>query len=451
MEIIDISATAEDLPGQVAFFRRLSRARHLDEILRALVDGLPGVGPMRMFVRVDRQPDDAFRLSLARRVDRGTGRLAPLVFEPHLTGGRVILPEDRAVVPDRPRISRGGALSLILQGEVPRVVNHPALTDDPAFAGLPTDFGALIAVPVFHEGAVTSWALLFFDAPADATPARAQLALALANLLHGVELVALSNARNAEQLADLARVQRALLPDPLPEHPRLSIAADYSTSQHAGGDFFDFISFGPRAEPTPDGRPPRGEGFGAIIADVSGHGPAAACVMAILSTILRTFDERTDPAELVHETNRRINESRLGGMFVTAGFHLILPATGKVHYVRAGHPPARLLRARTGGVESLSGAGIPPLGVLDELELRQASATLEPGDSLVLYTDGVTEAFDAQREMFSPDRLDAAIAAAGPSATPEELIASIRAALDTHRAGGAIEDDCTLVVLRFQP
>jgi len=229
-------------------------------------------------------------------------------------------------------------------------------------------------------------------------------------------------------------VQQALLPREIPKIPGLKIATSYLTSDEAGGDYYDFF-------PAPNGT------WGVVIADVAGHGAAAATVMAMLHAILHGYrGPDFAPDAVLRYANSRLEACRIESTFVTAFFGVYDPATGRLEYARAGHNPPRLKQRDGGGVRAVDGAHGLPLGITRDYEMRSGSLDLRVGDTLVLYTDGITEAFSAEREQFGIHRLDGALV--GCSGEPDCVVDSVHKALYKHTRSLAREDDQTIVAIR---
>jgi len=235
------------------------------------------------------------------------------------------------------------------------------------------------------------------------------------------------------ELKAVAAIQRSLLPAGLPHIPTLALAAHYQTSRRAGGDYYDLFEF-------PDDK------WGILIADVSGHGTPAAVLMAITHSIAHMVcDPPAPPARLLAAINERLCNlyTMDGGQFVTAAYAVYDPTARQVIYASAGHPPPRIRRCN-GSVESLDEARSLPLGILHSEHYDESSATLGPGDALVLYTDGITEARSPAGELFDMQRLDESIARG--VAGPDDIIQQILSDVDRFTEGRAASDDRTLLV-----
>ena len=238
-------------------------------------------------------------------------------------------------------------------------------------------------------------------------------------------------------IALIGRLQQALLPERLPAVPTLDLAAHYRATNQAGGDYYDAFELA------------RGR-WGFFVADASGHGPAAAVLMAIARTLARTHaDSAGPPGRLLGAMNGHLAElaTRSSGTFVTACYAIYDPAAGTLGYANAGHPAPRLVRGRGGPPAPLDGRCRLPLGISADEEYPQEVVRVRPGDRVVMYTDGVTEAKNPAGEAFGVERLDAALAAG--AATAQGLIDGVVSRLDDFAAGRPADDDRTLVALKF--
>jgi sigma-B regulation protein RsbU (phosphoserine phosphatase) len=301
---------------------------------------------------------------------------------------------------------------------------------------------AVLATPIFDRGRPLNWAFQFVRDAAAFNEDALELFVMVANLSGTAtrNLVAVREAEQATsrlrgQFEEVARVQQSLLPRTLPDIPGLSLATSYLTSDQAGGDYYDFFPF-------EDGR------WGILIADVAGHGAAAATVMAMLHAILHAYQgSGMHPHLVLEHANSRLVAAGLEGAFTTAFLAIYDPATGEFQFSRAGHNPPRWKRGASGEVLSIEEAGSLPLGVFEPLGATSASIKLEPGDTIVLYTDGITESFNAKREMFGVSGLDAALE--GCSGQPACVVDSVHAALYDHTHSRTRDDDQTIVALHF--
>jgi sigma-B regulation protein RsbU (phosphoserine phosphatase) len=342
----------------------------------------------------------------------------------------------------------GGILGEVAYADKPMVItdlDKRLKESDPGWFYL-QGFTTLIALPQYEDGKGLNVGLSLLGPDEEFDESMLPMMHWQASLFgRGTQNLVLRN-QLGSALADLDRelqavgeIQRSLLPSELPRIEGFDLAAWYQTSARAGGDYYDFFPIGEKE-------------WGTFIADVSGHGTPAAVLMAITHAIAHTRPGSPKPVgEVLAHLNSHLSKSYTpSGSFVTAFYVTLDPSTGRLVYSSAGHNPPRLLR--DGKIISLEEAGGLPLGILPEQRYPEASATLRPGDVLLLYTDGITEAMApinkaGSRELFGTDRLDELLCKHGNS-TPDEIVAAIRAAVTDFRAGTAPTDDQTLVVLR---
>ena len=243
----------------------------------------------------------------------------------------------------------------------------------------------------------------------------------------------------------MGELQRALLPASLPRIAGLEIAASYAPLGRAGGDLYDLFPLDERQNDRGDvcTTPSR---WCIFIGDVEGHGLAAALVMAIVQAVLHAHPaEIARPASLLMHANQQLCGKRIGG-FVTAFLGIYEPASRRLTYARAGHPPPLLRRAADGSIGALDAVGSCPLGIDESDTFQEAAVQLERDDALLLYTDGITEAQGTAEDQFGVDRLMRLFRDAGDQ--PAELIDGVREAVRAHEHGEAAGDDQTLVAAR---
>lgn len=232
----------------------------------------------------------------------------------------------------------------------------------------------------------------------------------------------------------LARdVQQALLPERSPEAPGYQIAHLCRSAALVGGDTIDFI-------PLPDGR------LGIAVGDVSGKGISAALLMANVQAMIRAVAVlETDPAR-INEILSESLESRLAaGRYVTFAYLVLDFSSGRIHYSLAGHPPPFIVGAHA--VRRLERGGVP-LGLLPGVRGEAGRDQLAPGETLVVYTDGLTEAYgggDPERDFGQARLLRLAEGLYGAGA--REALDRVVLALDEHLDGAPPQDDTTLVVV----
>lgn len=338
-----------------------------------------------------------------------------------------------------PRFGRG-LLGELIYGDHPVIIDDLQIADDDPAAEYFEGQRSLMAIPLYDDGAGLNMVVAMRAEPCAFSRERLPEQVWMSNLFGQVtqNLVLSADLRKAYEEVDrelkaVAEVQRSLLPAKLPSIPTLSLAAHYQTSRRAGGDYYDFFSL-------PDGR------WGILIADVSGHGTAAAVLMAITHSIAHVACEPAEPASAVLSAiNRRLCQlyTTDSGQYVTCVYAVYDPKARRIAFSSAGHP-SPIIRRRDGSVESLDGGRSMPLGVMSDEPYHEACAILSPGDSLVLYTDGITEARSPDGELFDVPRLDVAIARAGASA--DGIICAVLAEVERFCAGRPPTDDRTLLV-----
>ncbi len=236
----------------------------------------------------------------------------------------------------------------------------------------------------------------------------------------------------------IAQIQRSLLPRELPAAPGLSIAVHYATSTLAGGDYYDFF-------PLEDGR------LGVLVADASGHGPAAAVLMAMTRAIVHHHREAlAEPAPLLEAANREAATNLLLHHFVTACYLLVDPRTGRVEFATAGHPLPLLRRASDGRVEECGACDGPPLGIVEGARYRPQAATLAPGDAVLLYTDGLTEARHGGVELLGEEAVQTCLAECG-HLPAQGIVDHLAARVRAHLHGEAPDDDVTILAIVAGP
>ena len=240
-------------------------------------------------------------------------------------------------------------------------------------------------------------------------------------------------ARMERELETARTVQAGLLPRPLPAIPGFGLAADWRSAREVAGDFYDVFAL-------PDGR------WGMVIADVSDKGAPAALYMAMTRSLIRaTWDNTSSPAEALMQVNHVLCTQTSVEMFVTVFYAMLDPTTRTLTYANAGHNPPIIRRAAApGAIEQLPLGGLL-IGMFEDVRLADSTISLEPGDALVAYTDGVTDAKNPEHEFYDVGRLVTAIAAA--PATAPALLAHVTADLDAFTRDAPQPDDITVLVL----
>jgi serine phosphatase RsbU (regulator of sigma subunit)/putative methionine-R-sulfoxide reductase with GAF domain len=328
-------------------------------------------------------------------------------------------------------------------------------TSAPALAAFGA--GSLLALPLTARGALLGALIADYNTPGHQfTPREMTLYSGIANQVAG----ALEGAQLAEEAAKGARlegelrvardIQTALLPASPPQIAGWDIAADWRSARLVGGDFYDFWRL-------PQGIAGGGQGLdagssnphplGFVIADVSDKGVPAAMFMTLSRSLVRAAAlDGSSPAVALARANRWIARDSESAMFVTLFYGILQPESGLLRYGCAGHNPPLLFRAAGGPPTELTTVGIA-LGVLEQAVLGEGEAVIEPGDLLVCYTDGVTEAVNNAEEPFGVPRLIEVVAEQRKRAA-REVLQAITDALLAFTEGKPPFDDVTLVVIK---
>ena len=350
-------------------------------------------------------------------------------------------------------IHRGGFIGEIIRQAYPELIHHLKVTNDPVIGDALAPFGSLIAVPLFDNGEPLNWSISLRREPEGFTVENLEDAILRNNLVGSTvrnvlaaEEIAKAHDTIRREVHRIADIQRALLPETMPEIKDLSIAASYETFDSAGGDYYDFLPLGRRSDGSPDPDAP----WCLLIADASGHGPAAAVVMAMLHAILHAYPYIAEsPGHVLQHANDQLCSKRIEGTFVTAFMAIYHPTTRALTYARAGHNPPLIKNCGSGGsVRRLEDVGGVPLGVMPNVEYQDATTTIQAGQSLVLYTDGITEAMNPNGRMFGIEGIEQSLVTC--TGEPQCVVGSIGTALREHEAGVRPSDDQTLVVARVE-
>ncbi|MEO6461624.1 MAG: SpoIIE family protein phosphatase [Candidatus Eisenbacteria bacterium] len=242
------------------------------------------------------------------------------------------------------------------------------------------------------------------------------------------------NAALEEEMSLARSIQRGYLPRTFPRWENLEVFGMNQSSKQVGGDYFDVVDV--------DG------GVLAAVADVSGKGVPAALVMSMMQASLRTQSgEGRAVSDILERINRLMLSRGESGMFATGFLARLDRATLELRYTNAGHNHPLLLRA-DGSIEVLHEGGLL-LGVFEEVNLEEGMVVLAPGDRVLLYTDGVTEARSPDGEFFGEERLNDELRALALDLSAEEIALSLRETVRAFSQSDDREDDMTVVVLRI--
>lgn len=267
-------------------------------------------------------------------------------------------------------------------------------------------------------------------------PAVQSLAGQIASALHQADVYEerLELQRDSQELQLAGQIQASFFPDEIPQIEGWELAVTILPARETSGDFFDFIQLD-------DGR------LGILVADVTDKGMGPALYMALSRTLIRTYamEYEADPDVVFFAVNERILKDARANLFVTAFYGVLNPETREFVYCNAGHNPPYMLRRSTEGVEALPATGLP-IGFSEGVVWENASITFEPGDALLMYTDGIPDAINAAGDYFEDEKMLAA-AQENLEAPAYEVQARIIDAVTAFSEDAYQVDDITLLVI----
>lgn len=242
--------------------------------------------------------------------------------------------------------------------------------------------------------------------------------------------------RIRDEIRAVASIQQNLLPASLPASEYFEFASHYQPSTECSGDFYDIL-------PQADGR------MAVLVGDVSGHGGPAMVAMALVRMLLhQQAAHYDDPADLLHCVNNEMFRHLPTDQYLTLFYALLDPATGRLDYSSAGHTAPLWFRKDTRAVELLPHCeGFPIKLVGEDMEYETHSMTLAPGDRLMIYTDGLPEAFNEDMEMLGIQRVVTfmqELSSCPPAHTINHILGRLTAFIGAH----PLEDDLTMLVLQ---
>lgn len=283
-----------------------------------------------------------------------------------------------------------------------------------------------------HQPAIESLAAALGELVAE-TRRREAAEQALAS--HRSEHSATALGINAAELAKGRRQQRSILSLTPPEVPGYDLASHYAAAREIGGDFFELFRL-----------PKRGRPLAVVIADVTGKGLDAALLMAFARPVMHSaLNAARGPADAIERTNRVLVEERRGTLFITLLCAVLQPGTGRVRLASAGHEPPLLVPGDGGPIQAVGDAGVL-IGAFASVSPPETEITLAPGDALLFYTDGVTDAVAPSGERFGDARLLEAVSEAR-SGSAQDLVATIRDHVQAFQESAEPADDLTLVAV----
>jgi sigma-B regulation protein RsbU (phosphoserine phosphatase) len=275
-------------------------------------------------------------------------------------------------------------------------------------------FTVRLYLPQWVEG--TSWMILAFLG------------------IHLLVLMEVADRLSLKSDLEIARdIQIAMLPEGQQQSGDTRVFGTTRPANTVGGDFYDIL-------PLADGR------VMVAVGDVAGKGSPAALLMALLLAMLRTLvDEGLESARLIARLNVQICRHSPGSRFITFFYGLYDPRDGSLEFVNAGHLPP-MLRRVSGTIDRLEGGGMA-LGMFDHATYTASRVSIAPGDTLVLYTDGITEAENYAGRAFEDSGLEAILSSAPRDAEPEALAKAVIVGVEAHAGDVRLADDLTVAVL----
>ncbi|MFM7035259.1 MAG: SpoIIE family protein phosphatase [Planctomycetia bacterium] len=423
MHCLSVDASAglkseAQLRAVVGLHRALGSSLSLDEVLPKMVDGLFGIFPQaeRGFVLLS----DPKSKRLVLRASRIKGKPEPGPLRLSLSLLDNVVKTRRAVLSaDALSDSRFDASHSIIDCQIRSVMCVPVVCGERDVLGV-VHVDSRDPRSRFDQSDLEVLAGIAGDA-----------AQAIEQAVNHDERIGQEQLKRDLELAH--RVQQGLLPTTPPTIPGYDVFDFYEAAQHVGGDFFSYV-------------PLAGGAIAVVLADVCGKGVSAALMMATLAGDVRySLASESNPALAVARINEAFLRSGWEDRFATMIVAVLEPASGRVRLVNAGHLPG-LIRDASGGVRTVGAdeSGLP-LGVDSEIVYGSCSDTLRPGEALILFTDGISEAMDHQHQCYGTERLTRVLAE--PAKTAKELGRRILADVERHAAGQVRTDDMCLVCL----
>ncbi|MFQ5662949.1 MAG: SpoIIE family protein phosphatase [Terriglobia bacterium] len=408
----------------------LHSPRPLEDVLGAMVDRALTITDADRGLLLEADPATGLRPLLARQ--RGSGELSAESLQPSRTAIAQALEQRRSVM--EYDVAHAGPLreahSIVAQ-QLRSVIAIPLhslsafRSSDTTYVSTPGDLLGMLYLDSRRPAAFSRLERQILDA----------LAREAASVLDNARLLQKEHQRRRleHEVAIAREIQQTLLPRSFQHFPHLQVTGINHPCLAVGGDYFDLIQLSP-------------DRTAFVIADVCGKGLGAALLTAMLQGTFFAMTLGQEPASVFTHVNHFICARSKMERYATLFFG-ILDSGGRLEFINAGHPPP--LRVHAGRVEPVFPAESLPLGLMPEAEFATASATLDPGDTLVLFTDGINEAVDPQDEEFGLERLRAVVARHA-TAGVEELQAAILNAVGEYTRGAPQADDLTLLILHYR-
>ena len=379
---------------------------------------------------VEGRPEN-MRVRLARR--SGGQRLPPESMTASQTAIQLAMKQQSPVITEdlaQAEMNLAAAASIVAQGlravvVIPLYASARASTDASSTDVRRGDFLGVLYLDSKRPTAFSKLDRQILDA----------LAADAASILDNARLVERERERQRlEQEIGIARdIQQALLPKNLREYPHLAVSGVNFPCLAVGGDYYDVFPLDEKRTAF-------------LLADVSGKGLGAAIVTTMLQGALSVMSLGTDPARTLNHVNRFLCDHVEVGRYATMFFG-ILEESGKLEYINAGHPSPILLRKDT--VDEAFTDGSFPVGLVPEAEFTTSTLQLEPDDTLVLFSDGVTEAMDPEEDLYGVGRLRAVLQ--GKTQLPlDEIQKTVLESVENFARGARQADDLTILVVRYR-
>ena len=403
----------------------------LDEVLAHMLDKSVSLTDADRGLLLEPGDAGALKVKLARR--SGALRLPPESVTPSQTAIQLALKQQSPVITEdlaQAEIDLQAAQSIVAQRlravvVIPLYVMTRAKTQESLAEAKRGDLLGVLYMDSRRPAAFSKLDRQILDA----------LALEAASILDNARLVEKERERQRlEQEINIARdIQQALLPRNFPDDPHFAVTGVNFPCLSVGGDYFDVFPLG-------DGR------TAFLIADVSGKGLGAALLTTMLQGALSGMTLGTDPARVFNHVNRFLCDHAEVGRYATM-FFAVLDDEGHLDFINAGHPSPLLLRR--GVTDEAFTEGSCPVGLVPEAEYSTVRVKLEPGDTLVLFSDGVTEAMDPDDEFFGMPRLKKALTGL-PECPLDQIQKCVLEAVENFARGAHQADDLTLLIVRYR-
>jgi phosphoserine phosphatase RsbU/P len=405
----------------------------LDSVLAKMIDHAVAVtdADRGLLLETEEGRTESLKVRLARRT--GAQRLPPESLTPSGTAIQLAVKQQSPVITEdlaQAEMNLQAAASIVAQGLRAVVVIPLYATSRASSEGSAANMrrGEFLGVLYLDSKRPTAFSKLdrqILDA----------LAADAASILDNARLVEKERERQRlEQEIGIARdIQQALLPKNFREYPFLSVSGVNFPCLSVGGDYFDVFSLDDKRTAF-------------LLADVSGKGLGAALLTTMLQGALSGMTLGTDPARVFNHVNRFLCDHAEVGRYATMFFG-ILEDNGRLEFINAGHPSPILIRKDV--VEEAFTEGSFPVGLVPEAEFTTSTLQLQPNDTLVLFSDGVTEAMDPEEELYGVPRLRGVLQGK-PDMQLDEIQKAVLESVENFARGARQADDLTLLLVRYR-